>query len=197
MADLRVLDQRTLQITGSIVDHVTAGQLHLPTPCAAWTLGQLLAHMVGQHYGFAAAAGGETSDLTVWADRPVGDDPAGAFAAAATVVTDAFAAEGVLEREFWLPEVRGGQLLPARQAISFHFVDYVVHGWDVAASLGIRADFDDDILEAALVVAEQVPDGANRRQDGAAFAPGLVVVPGGSSLDRILVLLGRSPAWPS
>jgi uncharacterized protein (TIGR03086 family) len=197
MPDIRELDRRALQITSSIVDRVSVGQLDLPTPCAAWTLGQLLAHMVGQHYGFAAAAGGETTDLSVWADRPVGDDPAGAFAAAAATVTDAFAAEGLLERELWLPEVREGQAFTAPQAISFHFVDYVVHGWDVAATLGVRADFDDDILDAALVIAEQVPDGENRRQVGAAFAPGLGPVAASSTLDRMLVLLGRSPAWPN
>jgi uncharacterized protein (TIGR03086 family) len=153
--------------------------------------------MVGQHHGFAAAARGETSHLTDWADRPVGDSPAAAFAAAVAVVTDAFAPDAVLERDLWLPEVRGGQHFPAPQAISFHFVDYVVHGWDVAATLGISADFDDDILDAALVIAEQVPDGANRREEGAAFAPGLDLVAGSSTLDRILVLLGRSPAWPN
>jgi uncharacterized protein (TIGR03086 family) len=197
MPDIRELDRRALEITKSIVDRVSVGQLGLPTPCAAWTLGQLLAHMVGQHYGFAAAAGGETSDITVWADRPVGADPAGAFAAAAAVVTEAFAVDGVLERELWLPEVRGGQSFPAPQAISFHFVDYVVHGWDVAATLGVRAHFDDDILDAALAIAEKVPDGENRREEDAAFAPGLGLAAGSSTLDRILLLLGRSPTWPN
>ncbi|MCX4393151.1 MULTISPECIES: hypothetical protein [unclassified Streptomyces] len=37
----------------------------------------------------------------------------------------------------------------APRAIGFHLVDYVVHGWDVAASLGIRAAYDQDLVRAA------------------------------------------------
>jgi hypothetical protein len=72
-----------------------------------------------------------------------------------------------------------------------------VHGWDVAATLGNRAHFDIDILEAVLAIGEQVPDGASRQREGAAFQPGLDPVAGSSVLDRILVTLGRSPSWPS
>ena len=67
---VRFLNRRTLATTIEIVDAVRADQLDLPTPCAEWTLRQLLGHMIGQHYGFAAAARGKTSDLSVWADRP-------------------------------------------------------------------------------------------------------------------------------
>src|ERR1022692_414085 len=72
--DIRDLNRRTLATTIEIVDAVRGDQLDLPTPCAEWTLRQLLGHMIGQHYGFAAAARGETSDLSVWADRPPGTD---------------------------------------------------------------------------------------------------------------------------
>ncbi len=64
MADIRDLDRRALETTVEIVAAVTAGQLQLPTPCAEWTLRQLLGHIIGQHYGFAAAARRETSDLS-------------------------------------------------------------------------------------------------------------------------------------
>ncbi|MHC3470786.1 hypothetical protein ACYF6T_18975 [Streptomyces sp. 7R007] len=89
--------------------------------------------MTGQNYGFAAAARGETRDRGVWADRPVGDDPAGVFAASATEVAAAFADDDVLTRSSWLPEIRDRQMLPAPQAIGFHFLDYMVNGRDVAA----------------------------------------------------------------
>jgi uncharacterized protein (TIGR03086 family) len=196
MSDIRVLDQRALKVTEAIVDRVDVGGLDRPTPCSEWDLGQLLAHMTGQNHGFAAAARGEVTDRSPWADRPVGDDPGGLFAASAADVTAAFAREGVLEREFWLPEVRGGQMFPAHQAIGFHFVDYVVHGWDVAASIGVPVEFDVDLLEAVLPIAEQVPGGASRTRVGAAFKPGLDE-PAEGLLDRILLVLGRSPGWPN
>lgn len=197
MTDFRALDARALQVATAVVDRVDAAALDRPTPCARWSLGQLLAHMTGQNHGFAAAARGETADLTVWADRPVGDDPAGVFAASAADVVAAFAEEGALQRSWWLPEIRDGALFPAQQAMSFHFVDYVVHAWDVAASLGMRVGFDADLLDAALAVAERVPGGAAREREGAAFAPAVGVASEGGTLDRVLALLGRSPSWPA
>ena len=98
--------------------------------------------MTGQNYGFAAAAEGETSDRACWDDRPVDEDPHGVFAQSAARVSGAFDADGVLDRRFWLPEVRDGMTFPAPQAIGFHFVDYVAHGWDVARSIGVSAEFD-------------------------------------------------------
>jgi hypothetical protein len=48
------------------------------------------------------------------------------------LVIVAFAQPGVLERGFALPEIMPGVEFPGAQAVSFHFIDYVVHGWDVA-----------------------------------------------------------------
>ncbi|MFE6976379.1 TIGR03086 family metal-binding protein [Streptomyces sp. NPDC057682] len=196
MTDIRELDARALKITESLVHQVNAGMLDRPTPCGEWTLRQLLAHMTGQNFGFAAAARGETRDRGVWDDRPVDDDPAGTFAASAAEVTAAFAEEGVLERSFWLPEIRGGQMFPARQAIGFHFLDYVVHGWDVAASIGVRAEFDAELLDAVLPIAEQVPAGDAREREDAQFGPVREAGDTTDRLGRILTLLGRSPGWP-
>ena len=52
---------------------------------------------------------------------------------------------------------------PAAQAISFHFIDYLVHGWDVARSLGVDYELEPDLLAAALPVAQAVPDGEPRK----------------------------------
>ncbi|MFD7640622.1 TIGR03086 family metal-binding protein [Kitasatospora sp. NPDC059795] len=195
MTNIQEPDARALRITEAVVGRVDPGRLDLPTPCGTWTLGELLAHMTGQNHGFATAAGGELHGREEWRDRPVGDDPAGAFAASAAEVTAAFAQEGALEREFWLPEVRGGKWFPGVVAVGFHLVDYVVHGWDVAASLGVGITFDEELLAAALVVAEQVPTGAVREREGSAFAPALEVPAGSEVLDRILRVLGRDPHW--
>jgi uncharacterized protein (TIGR03086 family) len=196
MTDIAILDRRALEVSQTVVDQVGVAQLDLPTPCAEWNLGQLLAHMVGQHYGFAASARGERSDLSVWRPRAVGAEPAKDYAESVATVTAAFAEEGVLDRKFWLPEIREGGHFAAPLGMSFHFVDYVVHAWDVAASIGTPVAFDEDLLQRALRVAEMVPEGPNRRVPGAAFRPGQMPPEGASTLDRILALLGRSPRWP-
>jgi uncharacterized protein (TIGR03086 family) len=195
MTNIQELDARALKVTEAVVGRVDPSRLDLPTPCARWTLGQLLGHMAGQNLGFAVAAGGEAHGREAWRDRPVGGDPAGVFAGSAAAVVAAFAEPGVLEREFWLPEVRGGQWFPGAVAVGFHLVDYVVHGWDVAASLGVGIEFDAEVLAAALAVAEAVPTGEAREREGAAFAPARPVPAEVDALRRILLLLGRDPDW--
>lgn len=199
VTDFRELDARAVRASADVVSAVTPADLGRPTPCADWTLGDLLAHMTVQHQGFAAAAAGGGADLDVWKVRAPGPDPVTDYAIAAELVIAAFAAPGVLDRGFALPEILPGAEFPAAQAISFHFIDYVVHGWDVARALGREYVLDDDLLRAALPVAEAVPDGEHRQRPGAAFAPRLDSPPGAGAdsgpMDQILVLLGRSPAW--
>lgn len=196
MSGVQELDARAVAASVAVVEAVGPGQLELPTPCGDWTLGRLLAHMAGQHHGFAAAARGEDTDLTIWADRPVGDQPAAVYRASAAEVVGAFAEEGVLERAFWLPEVHPRLRFPAPTAIGFHLLDYVLHTWDVAAALGTSAEFDAELLDAALAVAAKVPEGPSRLVPGAAFGPGVPLPAEASPLDRLIASSGRSPAWP-
>jgi uncharacterized protein (TIGR03086 family) len=187
------LDAEAVRTSMDLVRRVTAEDLTRPTPCADWTLHGLLRHMIAQHYGFAAASGGD-GDLARWRTRALGEDPAAAYCAAAECVLAAFAADGVLDRNFPLPEFKRGLMYPAREAISFHFVDYVVHSWDLARTLDLPVRFDPALLDAAISVAGSVPGGDARLEPGAAFAP-KVTWSGGSRLDQIVAILGRSPDW--
>ncbi|WP_328409026.1 TIGR03086 family metal-binding protein [Nocardia sp. NBC_00403] len=193
-ADLVALDAQAVRTSIELVSHVTTADLAKPTPCADWTLHGLLTHMIAQHYGFAAAVRGE-GDPELWKQRRLGDDPAEDYRVAAEHVIAAFAEDGVLERKFQLPEFTTAFEFSGAQAVSFHFIDYVVHSWDIARTLGRTVSFDDSLLTAALVVAEVVPSGAARLAPGAAFAPE-VTWSGDSTLDDIVALLGRSPNWP-
>ncbi|MEV8508174.1 TIGR03086 family metal-binding protein [Actinoplanes sp. NPDC051475] len=186
--DLRPFDARAVRATVTVVAQVSAADLSLPTPCSAWDLGALLAHMTAQHRGFAAAAEGNGRDRKIWVPGP---PDLSVYAAAAEAVISAFAAPGSLDAPFDLPEI-GPRPIPGHTAIGFHFIDYVVHGWDVARTIGVPYELDDDLLAAALPIAQAVPGGQARLAPGAAFAPGLPD-PGSGPLDRILTLLGRRP----
>jgi len=194
--DIRELDRRAVRTSVEVVSLVTADDLGRATPCSEWTLGDLLAHMTVQHLGFASAAAGGGANPAVWRLRPLGDDPASAYADAADRVLAAFAEEGALNREFSLPEISTSQTVPAAQAIGFHLVDYVVHGWDVARSLGVSFELDPDVAEEALRIALAVPDGLDRLGPGSAFRPSQPAPAGASQLSRIVSALGRSPSWP-
>jgi uncharacterized protein (TIGR03086 family) len=193
MNDIVALDAVAVRASVDLVAQAQPADLAGPTPCADWTLHGLITHMAAQHYGFAAAAAGD-GDLARWRPRRLGADPVADYRASAQTVLAAFAADGVLAGQFPLPEIAPGALFPARQAVSFHFVDYVVHSWDVAQALGLEARFAPDVLDAALQVAQAVPGGEYRLAPGAAFAP-VVTWPGDSPLDQVMALLGRSPDW--
>ena len=95
---------------------------------------------------------------------------------------------------FRLPEISTSVEFPADQAVSFHFIDYVVHSWDLARSIGTRPNLGQPVLEAAWQVARLVPDEA-RGRPGSPFGL-LVPVPADAPLlDGIVAHLGRHPGW--
>jgi uncharacterized protein (TIGR03086 family) len=193
MTDLLALDARAVHTSAGLVAQACTADLDRPTPCTGWTLRDLLAHMTAQHYGFAAASAGD-GDLAHWRIGEWDDDPVGAYLVAAGHVLASFADDGVLDRTFILPEFKRGRAFPATQAISFHFIDYVVHSWDVAKTLDLPLRFDPVLLYVALGTARDVPGGDARLTAGAAFAP-TVQWAGEPGLDQVVALLGRSPDW--
>jgi uncharacterized protein (TIGR03086 family) len=183
-----------------VVDTVRLTDLERTTPCDGWSLADLLAHMTVQHRGFAAAARGLGADPDVWrvesVVKAVHADPGRAYSEAAHDVLEAFAVDGTADASFALPEFGQGAVFPGAMAMGFHFVDYVVHGWDVAASLGVPFELPADVLEAVLPLALAVPEGEIRTMAGAPFAP--AVEQGGTGdLNQILRHLGRRPGWPA
>jgi uncharacterized protein (TIGR03086 family) len=197
--DIRPFHRTAVAASVDIVNSVTLNDLHLPTPCAGWNLADLLAHMTVQHHGFAAAARGKGDDLAIWEPTTVADavvaDPAGTYAAAAADLLDAFGADGVLDASFALPEFGSGATFPGVMAIGFHLVDYAVHGWDVARTIGAPFELPAEVISAVLPLALAVPNGEFRESEGSPFKQAIVRNEAASDLDRLLLHLGRSPDW--
>ncbi|CAA0130963.1 putative protein [Mycolicibacterium vanbaalenii] len=181
-----------------VVAAVSPDDLGLATPCAGWTLADLLTHMTAQHHGFAAAARGHGADPAVWRTErfsaAIVADPGGTYAAAAHDVLAAFAADGIDDAPFALPEFGADVTVPGEMAMGFHFVDYVVHAWDVAATLETPFTLPDDVVTAVLPLAMAVPDGEFRAAADSPFAPALDAAEGRDFAD-ILRHLGRRPDW--
>lgn len=184
---------RTAMATAvDLVDQIE--RFDLPTPCAGWDLGRLLAHMTAQNHGFAAAARGDAFELRTWAEVP---STAPAFAESAAEVVEAFAADGALGRDWSLLAGADQELkVPGGTALGFHFIDYVVHSWDVGVSIGRPPVFSVEVLTAAETLAFEVPlTGPARTGPYAPFAPAVMAAADSGPMDRILAVLGRDPNW--
>ncbi|MFG2793762.1 TIGR03086 family metal-binding protein [Streptomyces sp. NPDC048419] len=194
-ANIVELDRIAVNEALRVVELARSADWERDTPCAGWNLRRLVAHMTAQHHGFAAAAHGAGLEAAHWQEPQDMSEPARVHRVAATAVLAAFAEPASTEREFALPELGGS--FPGRQAVRFHFIDYVVHAWDVAAALGTGLELSDDVLDAALATARLVPTDPARRGPGNAFAPALDVSAGSNPLEETLRLLGREPhRWP-
>lgn len=188
------LHRRTLLRSADLVAAVGGGQWDAPTPCAPWTVRELVTHMIRENRGFAAAARGERADRSPWTS-PVGPSPAADYASSVDEVLAAFAAADPA-RGFWLPYINDTIVHPHAQAVSFHLLDYLVHGWDVAASTGQKCGFAPDIVAAVLDIARrEVPDGPRRHRERASFGPPVPVSPEAPAMARVLGWLGRDPGW--
>jgi uncharacterized protein (TIGR03086 family) len=201
MENIIELHRRAVAGLRPVVDRVTPADLDRPTPCAGWDLRALLEHMTGQDRGFAdavrAARAGEEVDVSAFAAHPLGPSPAATLTAGLDEVVAAFA-DGA-ESPVLLPEF--GARLPLPTVAGMHLVDTLVHGWDVAAALGVQAGYAaelaPDVVAAALAMSEQVPDDASREAPDAPFGHALPAPADADPWTRTLTLLGRDPAWTS
>jgi uncharacterized protein (TIGR03086 family) len=168
--DLRPLHRRALDTASSVIAEVSAGDLARPTPCTGWDLRALLAHMIGQNHGFAAAVEGLDAPRAAFAARPP-DPPSATWATSAERVGTAFATAPP-QREVLLVEISATRRFPVGVVVGFHLLDTVVHAWDVATALGRTFRPDDELVDATLAQARLIPAGPTARErPGAAFGP--------------------------
>lgn len=183
--DLLDLDRRALAATGRIVDVIPPDSLGRPTPCAAWDVRAVINHVVGNNVLYAAAAAGSPVNWEARAHDHVGDDPQLAYARSAAAVTDAFASAD-LGAELEMPFGR----FSAGQALAVHFVDMLVHGWDLASATDQDATLEPELASAAIdIVGFYPPDVFGTEQF---FAEGLPVAQTAPPGERLVALLGRS-----
>ncbi|TDV56501.1 TIGR03086 family metal-binding protein [Actinophytocola oryzae] len=189
LGDVRELDRRALALTGEVVAAVTAADLDRPTPCAEWSIRAVSEHLVSENRGYAASSMGAPAIVSIWYSGDLRPDPPRAYHDSAAMVTNAFTAPGLHESSF---EVREFGYFPAPTAIAMHFVDVLVHGWDLAVSLDVPYRPDDDLASAALHIVARWPRTGRRTRE---FARPVTVPATAPDFARLLGTLGRSPSW--
>ncbi|MFT7835521.1 TIGR03086 family metal-binding protein [Saccharothrix sp. BKS2] len=186
--NLLELNRAALDLTLELWAELDEEHLGLPTPCAGWTVRELMRHQVEVTAGFAAAALGTAPG------GPASDDALVAYRAAADAATAAFRADGFLDRTAVFP---GFGPRPARELVAAHFVDNLVHAWDLRRALGVDAALDPELAGAAHRMALRYPTTPDVRGPGAPFAHPVGVPEDAPVTDRLVGLLGRSPSWPA
>lgn len=185
MTELFDLDRRALASTGAFVAGTDAGHLGLPTPCDGWDVRALLNHVLGNNHLYAAAMAGPV-DWDRRDDDRVGDDHRAAYERSVAEAAAAFAAADP-GGEVAMPFGR----LPVVHAIAVHFVDVLVHGWDLAVATGQDPALDAELAEAALAVVATYPSAAWGPQRF--FADKVPVADDAPAHVRLVSSLGRRP----
>ncbi|GES34469.1 hypothetical protein San01_69570 [Streptomyces angustmyceticus] len=176
---------QVIRDVGALVAAVRPEDLDLPTPCAGWTVRQLLDHMVWENLMAASVAEGTPrDDLT--ADH-LGADHRAAFEDSARAALAVFTGSGMLHRTFGPYEAPGAMLV--QQVV----VELLAHGWDLARATGAPTGLAPGVAEETLAAARRIY-GAAPRTEGGSFAPERPAPPGAHATDRLAAFLGRDPA---
>jgi uncharacterized protein (TIGR03086 family) len=175
--------ERTFAAAREPVTLLDDALLERPTPCADWTVGGLFGHVVGAIDMFANAAG---------ASAPPHEGRSGSllerFDAAVHRNLDAWHRVPSDDTAVSLPF---GEF-PASVARSINQLDTLVHGWDLAAAIGVPFGVDDELVDAALSIAQMsVPPSRGHVFDEERTPPS------NRPIDRLIAFTGRdAAAWP-
>jgi uncharacterized protein (TIGR03086 family) len=163
-------------------------QTGAPTPCAGWTVRDLLNHLVGEHLWAPYILGGATTEEV--GDRfdgdVLGEDFVAAWEEAASGSREAFHRPGALAGTV---HVSSGEV-PAAVYGWQMTTDLAVHGWDLAVGIGAQARVPDALADA---LRERIEPQVAEWQGSGLFDPPVEPAPGASALDRLVALLGRDP----
>ena len=171
-----------------LLEQVPADRFDEQTPCPDWKVRDLVDHVVGGNLMFAHVARGEGSTMTD--ASTLGDDPVKALRAAAQEANEAWNRPGITEQMVTLPF----GTLPGEIAIGIHYVDVVVHSWDLAKAAGLdTSGFPAELVEPALALAQLFPDSPEIRGPGKPFGPMVVVPEDAPALDQLVGRCGRQP----
>ncbi len=189
--DLGPATKRLADLVSGVPDEL----LDWPTPCPAYSLGDLLDHVGGLTLAFTAAAakaGGEATSQGASGDASrLGDDWR------TRIPRDLAAlAEAWREPEAWTGMTEAGGLdLPGEVAGLIALDEVVVHGWDVARASGQAYDPDATAVDAVRGFVEQFAAPGQEAMREGLFGPVVEVPDDAPLLDRVIGLTGRDPAW--
>jgi uncharacterized protein (TIGR03086 family) len=183
--------RRVIELTGSVVDNIEPEQLDNQSPCEAWTVRDVLNHIVAgaEVFGLCVREGSAPDDVLgeiMTTDR-LGDDYKASFHRAADGANAAFAIPGAMDRIVKMPF---GEM-PASMAVNVAIFDVTTHAWDLAKGTGQSTDFDPEIVGAAFRAAQAMLSDELRATGR--FGPEVEIADDASTADQLAAFTGRTP----
>jgi uncharacterized protein (TIGR03086 family) len=180
------------QRTSELLTNVTDADLAAPTPCADFSVGDVVHHLGGLALAFAAAARKDRGPLT---GTPPSVDAAQldsdwrtSYPARLTELAQAWAEPGAWEGMTRIASMD----MPGEAVGLVGLTEVVIHGWDLARATGQSYHVNPEIAEAVFAnVAEFAAQGPVE----GLFGPAVPVADDAPVLDRILAMSGRNPGW--
>jgi uncharacterized protein (TIGR03086 family) len=180
---------------GELIALTCDDELGRPTPCPAYTVGDLIEHLGGMALAFAAAARKEGGPYAEPA--PAGDAAWLRVDWRSAIPRDlAAAAAAWADPAAWSGLTRIAGLDAPAEIIGLSLADeLVVHGWDVARATGRPYDCEPELLDAAEGFLAQFASPEAPSGPRAPFGPPRPLRDDACSLDRVIALAGRDPGW--
>ena len=182
----------SLQLLREVADRVAADRLDSPTPCAEWTVTQVLFHAAGDQHGWASCVG--ISPLPSWdpfappatLDGTVADLIGPAIQAATT----AWATVGSDVESVHSP-LPPFPTMPPELAAGACALDAAIHAWDIAVATGQSSP----LTEGLAAQLEPAARATVEPLRGFTYAPATSEQPGDGAVAGLLRYLGRDPLW--
>jgi len=175
-----------------VLSAVDPKQYEEPTPCAGWSVRDILEHLVRTTLFYAWMLERDNSE-PLPAERPsglddvLGGDPATAYRKAAGLFAGALERPGTLERLLSTNVGPAPALAFARLAV----VNQIAHVWDVAVATGQTPLIPDDVVHVAQELAYITIPGT--RKPDSEWGEVLPVSPIATPTERFIAYLGRDP----
>jgi uncharacterized protein (TIGR03086 family) len=179
---MEVLDQldQLGPLLAAVVSGIRADQLDNPTPCAKFTVGGVLEHMIGGAIVFAAAFRGVEPGQADTTDVLAG------FGPVLTGLAEAMHSPGALDRTIRAPF---GDV-PGATFARFVVLDGLVHGWDLATATRQPYEPPEALVAAVEGFARQAVEPL---RDGDTFAAAVEPTSSATPIQRLAAFTGRRP----
>jgi uncharacterized protein (TIGR03086 family) len=173
--------EQTFAHAHGVIAGVRPDQYDDKTPCAEWTVRDLLDHMIGVVAGLGSAAAGKPPT-----PFELAADPEAQFQTVATAALEAWRAPGALDAVI---DARPGPM-PGHVLASINLLDTATHTWDLATATGQPAALPDAVATAALEASRATISPEIR---AGRFGPEVTVPAGATATDALVAFLGRTP----